>query len=780
MTTFNVPRVLAWFFLFLLPAGVTAQQRVVVSGFIEDAASGESLVNATIHAVDGRATAITNAYGFFSLTLPAGAYRFVASHVGYAAVEIRLQPRRDTMIRVALRPGLQLEEVTVRPATVPVTLAATGKHVLPARQLRVMPALLGESDLLKSIQMLPGVNPGTEGMSGASVRGSSPEQTLVLLDGMPVYNVNHAFGFISVFNGEALKEVTLLKGGIPARHGGRLSSVLDVTMKEGNSRALAGSLSISPIAGSLTVEGPVVKEKASFILSARRTWLDGLLRVGQSLVDGGATTRYNFYDLNAKVNWKASDRHRLFLSFYNGRDGFGATWDDGSRPGRHIYSWGNASVAGRWNWIVSPRLFNNTTLYYTRFKYTNEARQHGDGEVPGGTTRYSSILEEVTLKSDFDLVPDDRRRARFGIALSRSYLAPETASRSLATTGATWYDATAGRYTLLEGYVEEEARVGTRWHANLGARGTLLFTGNARHASIEPRASIALLVAGNTSLKASFSMMQQPLHLLANSSMAWTTDMWVPVSDKVKPARSRLYSLGASHVTASGIELSVELYYNRLLRTIRYRDGIHFLKQKDESWQEYIHVGEGRARGVEFMAARPAGNLNGWVAYTLSRSERRFSGIAGNAWFPFEYDRPHKVNAVANYTFTPRAGARYRKVLALNFTYASGNYTTIGDETHAGLPLPWEDPELGSWARAQESSSRPNNARLPAYHHLDVVLHLQNRSGKGGSWSLGVYNLYARQNPTFYYRQWESLTSFAYKKVSLLPFAPIVSWNYKF
>jgi outer membrane receptor for ferrienterochelin and colicin len=754
---------------------------VTLGGFIEDAETGEYLANVAFREVEGKAGGVTNAHGFFSVTLPAGEYRFTASHVGYVASDIPVRLQRDTVIRVRLLPGTRLEEVTVYRGSSLVQSSDLGKHGLPVRQLQVMPALLGEPDILKALQHLPGVNPGTEGMAGFSVRGGSPEQTAVLLDGMPVYNVNHAFGYFSVFNGEALKDVTLLKGGIPARHGGRLSSVLDVTMKEGNNREFTGNLALSPVAGALTVEGPIKREKASFILSGRRTWLDGFLRLGQRLAGSEFLAAYGFYDLTAKINWKAGERDRFFLSFYAGRDGLTVTWNASEEPGKYRYSWGNASVAARWHRVLSPRAFNNTTLYYSRFNYRNEVSQYRADSSKRERSAFGSTLEEVALKSDFDLIPGDSHHARYGMLLSKKYLAPEASSRSLLSTSATWQDETTGDTWSVEGYAEDEWRVGARWVMSLGTRGTLLFTGNARYASVEPRAAVAYLFSSNTSLKASFSFMQQPLHLLANSSLAWKTDMWVPASDQVRPGRSRLYSLGAYHATRDGIEFSAGVYYNDLRRVIRYRDGIGYLKQKEQSWQEYVHVGDGRAYGVEFMVNKPAGALNGWVAYTLSRAERRFNGIAGNAWFPFEYDRRHKVDAVATYTFPGRERARFQKVIAVNFTGASGNYTTIGDETYPGLPMPWEkETRDGYWNRPQEYIPRPNNVRLPAYHHLDVVLHLQNRSDAGGSWSFGVYNIYARQNPGFYYRKWESETGFSLKKVSLLPFMPVISWSYRF
>jgi hypothetical protein len=767
--------------LVVLPGVALAQRRVTLAGFIEDAGSGERLANATLVEAGGRRGVAANGHGFFSLTLPAGEYRLVASHVGYAPDTLLIRLTRDTTVIARLRPATLLREVVVRPGGSSVGAPVAGRHDLAVEQIKAMPALLGETDLLKAIQRLPGVNGGTEGMSGVSVRGGSPEQTLVLLDGMPVYNVNHAFGYVSAFNGEALKGVTLLKGGVPARYGGRLSSVMEVTMKEGNNRRTGGAVTLSPLAGSVTLEGPIRRDRASFIVSGRRTWADGPLRLGQAIAKSEMPVTYGFHDLTGKVNWKVNERHHLFLSLYNGHDALRVKWKGEGTPGGYRYAWGNASVVGRWNWVVAPRLFSNTTLYYSRFYYTNETRQYRVASGSEDVARAYSSLADVTLKCDLDFLPGSDRRARFGVAFSRKSFAPEMAYLSDAGGDRSWRDRTSGSTWSAEAYVEEERRVSERWSASAGVRGTALVAGGARYYSLEPRLSVAWLVARETSIKGSFAMMRQPLHVLSNSSLEWRTDMWVPASEVTRPGESRLYSLGAYRAwSASGIEASVEVYYSALRRVIRYEEGVSYLKRKDESWEEHVHVGEGRAYGLEVMTRKSAGRWNGWIAYTWSRSTRRFPGIGENAWFPFEYDRRHKFNVVARHEPWRGGRGRWRKVVALDFTFASGNWTTIGTEVYLAAPMP------GSvrggrvpWRESREFIPLPNNARLPAYHHLDVAFHWINRRARGSSWSAGVYNVYARQNPGFYYRKMER-DAVSYRQVSLLPFVPFVSWNYKF
>jgi hypothetical protein len=763
------------------PAMSRAQERVALSGHVEERTSGERLVNATLHGAGGGAIAITNAYGFFSAMLPAGEHCLVARHAGFSPDTLRVSLKRDTSVCFRLVSSTFLREVTVRPARPSVTLPATGRHVVSMEQTRAMPALLGEVDILKALQQLPGVNGGTEGSSAFSVRGSGPGETLVLLDGMPVYNANHAFGYLSAFNGEALKGATLYKGDAPARHGGRLSSVLDATMKEGNARRLSGSATLGPLAGAIALEGPIKKGKASFILSGRRAWLDVLLRAGQALSGSNLEMLYRFHDLNGKVNWKIDGRHHLFLSFYNGRDRFGARWNSAGLPGRYAYSWGNASVAGRWTWIIAPRLFHNATLYYSRFDYENESRQRRAGSNEDDATRFYSNLDDATLKSDFDLVAGEHRRTRFGLSLSRRRVAPEMTRQSVGGVSNAWRDAGSGPSREAAIYVEREQQLGERWRVNAGARATLFAAGGARYTFLEPRLSLSCSLSPRASVKAAFAMMHQPLHLLSNSSLDWKTDMWASSGDAIKPARARHYIVGFYREGGdSGIDLSVEVYRSRLERVVRYDEGVLYLKHKDDSWQEHARVGEGWASGMEIMLNKPAGQLNGWIAYTLSRAERRFPDVAGGERFPFEYDRRHKLNAVAQYVLSRRTAGRFRRVLAANFTLASGNRVTIGEEAYPAAPLPGGEASWTyAWWGSREYIPRPNNARLPLYHHLDVAFHLQNRQERGSSWSFGAYNVYARKNPGFYYRKMEGET-FRYKQVSILPFVPFLSWHYKF
>ncbi|MDR1414193.1 MAG: TonB-dependent receptor plug domain-containing protein, partial [Odoribacteraceae bacterium] len=761
--------------LALLPFSLNAQQTITVSGLVEESDGGEAIVNAIIRAGKNK-TAITNTYGHFTLTLPKGYHQLITQHVGFYPDTLRLLLTADTTIRCRLTPSTLLEEIIIRPVRQPVA----GKHVLAMEQIKTAPALLGEPDILKTIQQLPGVNGGTEGTSAFSIRGGNPEQTLVLLDGMPVYNINHAFGYISAFNARALKDVTLYKSDIPARHGGRLGSVMEVTMKEGNRHALSGDLSLGLLAGSATLEGPIIKEKASFILSARRTWLDAPARLAQNIAASTFKVGYGFHDLNGKANWQLDNRHHLFLSFYNGRDRFSARWKSDGMPGGYTFRWGNFSLAGRWNVAATPRLFINTTLFYSRFNYSNEARQRRE-EGGDDIARAFSTLDEVTLKSDVDLAGREGGRTRFGASLTRRHFAPEMSRLSVGSSAASWSDATSGATWEAALHAATERQIGRRWHVNAGIRTTAIVAVRARYASLEPRLSLAYRLAPVATLKGSFALTSQPLHLLANSSLEWKTDMWVPVSERIKPGRAHLYSLGFQRDSLpGGLGLTVEIYHSRMARVARYDDGVQYLKRKDQSWQEYARVGQGRASGLEIMVEKPSGRLNGWVAYTLASAERRFPGVAVDAWFPFEYDRRHKLNVVAGYTLSREGRGRWRRVLSANFTLASGNRVTIGEEAYLAAPLPGGE---ASWSylfwENREYLPSPNNARLPLYHHLDVAMHFQNRRARGSSWSFGAYNVYGRQNPGFFYRVVEG-ERFVYKQVSIMPFVPFVSWNYKF
>lgn len=752
-----------------------------VSGFVEDIATGERLGYATVYEMRTGKGVVCNNYGFYSLTLPAGDYLLKADYVGYASGILPLTLRKDTLLPLHLRPVTLLEEVTVTGNTGIVNTTAMGKHFLPLKQVKSMPALLGESDVLKALQALPGVNAGTEGSSGISVRGGSPEQTQILLDGVPVYNVNHFFGYFSVFNGEALQDLTLYKSAIPARYGGRLSSMLDIAMKEGNMKKTSGSFSLSPIASTLTLEGPLKKDKISFLVSGRYTWLNALLQLATKAMDGDNALGYDFYDLNAKVNWKIDPRNRLYLSFYNGRDGYYARNTNSGEQDKRSFTWGNLALSARWNHVIHSKMFLNAQAYYSRFRNVQTFRVYNPDKQQYDVAEYASKLEDLTCKADIDHLPADAHRLRYGLVLSRKGFAPETSYRRVAEADTRWSDAGQGNTWSAELYAEDDWRLSPRWKMNLGIRATGHYPPGRRYYSCEPRAALTWLLNPLNSLKISWSTMCQPLHLLTNSALGLNTELWVPVTDKVKPGFSNLTSLGYYRQLGKGVELSTEIYYNDLRNMIRYREGIGYLKSREGSWQDYIHTGKGRAYGMDVMLQKSAGTLNGWVAYSLSRAERSYREINGGRWFPFEYDRRYKLNVVADYTFKAKASHKYIKTIALNFTYASGNYTTIGRQEYPALPLPGGNlSDRGdSWWDAREYIEHPNNVQLPACHHLDLAFHLKNKTAKGGSWSFSIYNLYFRQNPAFFFRHSRNGKT-EIRQMSVFPFIPSVSWNYKF
>lgn len=774
-----MPRLFICLFFLALTISTVAQKTVTLSGFIEDGRSGEALPNATLLGVGKKIGIVANKYGFFSITLPPGEYALEAGYVGYEPYPFSIRLERDSSLTISLFPNTLLEEVRVKRSTSFVSSTSVGKHAVSMEQIKNMPSILGEADVLRALQHLPGVNGGSEAMTGFSVRGGSPEQTQILLDGVPVYNVSHVFGYLSVFNGDALKEVSLLKSGIPARYGGRLSSVLDISMREGSSRDWGGKIALSPLAGSFTLEGPLKQEEASFIVAGRWSWIEGPVRLIQKIINNRGRIAYGFYDINAKLNWKLNSVNRFYFSFYTGNDAYTIQW--GKNDGQYRYSWGNITLSGRWSRLVSARTFSNTTLYYSRFKYRNLYEyQYDIAEKEKAET--TSHLEEITLKTDIDTYLQETHHLRYGGLLSRRHYAPEMSLLSVNGGGSEMKDATQGVLWSVEGYVEDDWVVHPAWRINGGVRLTLLFAENKNYFSLEPRLSVVHLLNENSSLKASWSRMEQPIHLLANSAQAWKTDMWVPVTDSICPGRSHLFSLGYYRTLRSGLAFSAEVYYNRLSRVVRYASGVNYLKRKDSSWQEFVYVGKGRGYGLDLMLSKDLGRLNGWISYSLSKSERSFDEIGHGVWFPFEYDRRHKLNLVANYTIPGNPSRRFTQIVAANFTYSSGNYTTISAQVYPGYQLPGD---VSGWVSRDEWNQKdyiptPNNARLPAYHRLDLAWHLKSKNRKGSSWSFGVYNVYNRQNPSFYYWNDDSIEKHrnGYRQVSITPVIPYFSWIY--
>lgn len=757
---------------------LSAQKNFTVCGFVEDKTTGERLAGATFYEnLSGKGIAC-NGYGFYSIALPEGNYSFRISYVGYTTKFINITLRADTVMNVELLPAGLLDEAVVKGKRSFVQNTQMGVHNLPLEQCKAMPSVLGEADVLKSLHYLPGVNSGIEGSAGFSVRGSSPEQTQIQLDGMPVYNVNHLFGYFSAFNGEALKDLTLYKGAVPARYGGRLSSVLDIAMREGNIKNFEGNIAVSPLAASLTLEGPIKKDKASFLVSGRYTWLNALLQAAYKITDSDFNMGIGFYDFNAKINWKAGKRDHLYLSMYNGRDGIYYKSVNEGKADRTRFSWGNTGTSIRWNRIVNPQMFMNTQVYYSRFRNLQETKIYNSETRGYDISKSYSDLEEVAIKTDWDFIPSNAHRLRFGAMISKKHYAPEMSYRRVNTNSSLMRDVTRGDLWTAELYAEDTWTLSSRWIANIGLRGTALHTPGRNYYSVEPRLALTYLLNDRNALKASWSYMQQPLHLLANTYVGMPAELWVPVTNRVKPGRSNLFSVGYYRQLPLDMEFSAEVYYNDLQRVIRYKEGASYLKYKDATWQDHIYTGQGRGYGIEAMLNKTSGALNGWISYTWSRAERSFDGIKNGIWFPYEYDRRHKLNVAVNYTFATEETQKYTKILALNFTYASGNYTTAGQQFYQPAPLPGGQTNPNNF-HGWEYMPYPNNTQLPAYHHLDVAFHLKGKKKKYDSWTFGIYNIYGRKNPSFYFSANKNGKT-RIERMSICMFVPCISWSYKF
>lgn len=778
---------LSLFFVLSVATAIAAvaQKDITISGYVSDGATGERLAGATVYAPGLKKGASCNNYGFFSLTAPAGQLTLVFRYVGFEHKVLNLSLANDSSINIQLLANNVVGEVEVRAsAKEDFLLSPTmSMHRISSKEVERIPVVLGEPDLLKAIQLLPGVSFANEGSTGFSVRGGSPGQTLILLDGVPVYNVSHLWGFMSLFNNDAIKDAKLYKGGLPARFGGRLSSVLDISMKEGNIKEKTGTFSLSPIAGRYTFESPIVKDKASFIFSVRKTWMDALLWAwqkleGQNNDEGAQYVTYGFWDINAKVNWIVNRDNRIYLSFYTGRDAFineegGGRFSDYAK---FSYNWQNLTSVLRWNHIFSPKLFANFSFYNSRFKqeYLNKFDKKGG-------TRYKGYndLNDFSLKGDFDWYPSFANSIRFGYKLSLKKFSPEIISLRDDSTSVELNKDIFTRNFISELYFEGGFNVSENLKANIGARAGIMSTNGKDYLSFRPRVSARYLFSDRVSGKISYSRMNQFLHQLKNTTLGIPTELWVSSTDKIKPGHSDLFSAGVFFKPSGEYNFSAEVYYSSLRNVIRYKNSTMAIKSRGESWEDYITTGQGNAAGVELMAEKTSGKLTGWVAYTLSKSTRKFDDINFGEAFPYTYSRRHQLNIYANLLIKEKSknGKTIRKDMSANFNFASGNYITLAKQEYQGIPLPLMEGSRyrAGWFSQRSLINHVNNFQMPDFHHLNLSYRIERQSrDKTIAWNFSVYNAYNRLNPWYYYKKGDQM-----KQVSLFPIIPSVSFTYK-
>lgn len=760
----------------LLLSCVTFAQNFTLSGRIKDAANGEDLIGAAVvvQGMEGTGV-ITNTYGFYSITLPKGTYNVAIQYIGYQSVVKEVVLTKDVSLNIELAEESEsLEEVVVSAEAANANVTKTEMSVakLSPKEVEAVPVIFGEKDIIKMVQLLPGVKTSGEGGSGFSVRGGGLDQNLILLDEAPVYNASHLLGFFSVFNSDAIKDVTLYKGGMPAEYGGRASSVMDVVMKDGNSKRFGASGGIGLISSKLTLEAPIVKDKGSFIISGRRTYADVFLKLSSN-EDLRNTTLY-FYDLNMKANYQITDKDRVYLSGYFGRDNFGFGNDFG-------FNWGNATGTLRWNHIFNDRLFGNTSLIYSDYDYEFSI---GAGEEQFGL---SSGINDLNLKEDFTYFMNKDNTMSFGANVIRHEFVPgEISSGDESNFSADNIE----RQFALEGaaYVQNEQKVGQRWSFIYGLRYSVFdYTGPGTayeiedgevastqtyddwetiqlYHGLEPRVSIKYLLNEVSSLKVAYNRNYQYMHLLSNSTSGSPTDRWVPSSNNVKPQIADQVAAGYFRNFADNMyEFSAEVYYKDMQNLIDYKPGAELIF--NSSIETELVYGDGKAYGLELLLKKTQGKFTGWLSYTLSRSLREFDDIDDGKVFPSRQDRIHDLSVTAIYNFHPKWTA------SANFVFYTGDAVSFPSGRYEvdGVQVPYY--------------TERNGYRFPNYHRMDLGVTWMVKKTKRfeSSWNFSVYNVYGRENPYIInFEENEDTGQVEAVQFSLFKAIPSVSYNFRF
>jgi hypothetical protein len=770
--------------LFLTCMTFTAlAQKATVNGYIKDAATGEVLIGATVLHKNSLQGTTANVHGFYSLTINVDSCTLIYSYVGYQAVQLKLRLGKDTVLNVNLASAGQLQEVVIDASRNDEIqeLSKMSSITMNADQIKALPAFMGEVDVLKIVQLMPGVK-SSEGSTGLYVRGGGPDQNLMLLDGVPVYNASHLFGFFSVFNADAISRVELMKGGFPARYGGRLSSVIDINMKDGNMKEFHGEGSVGIIAAKATLEGPILKDKTSFLVSARRTYLDAIVRPfirANSNEDAG----YYFYDLNAKVNHILDQKNRIHFSAYLGKDVAHASqrqqvkiFDETMRNVEYDagLSWGNAITALRWNHVAGPRLFSNLTATYSKYRFGISSEYNGysfSGQPEYNRAEYNSGIRDWSAKLDLDFIPSPDHYIRFGGQAIWHLFTPgvlQTQDMELDTT----LGAKKTFANELSAYIEDDIRIGNKLKVNVGLHASGFLVEDRFYHSIQPRVSGRLLMGRDFSLKASYATMAQYIHLLTNAGLGLPTDLWVPSTARVRPQQARQVAIGVAKTYKSTYEFSLESYYKTMSSLIEYRDGASFVSI-DDDWQDNVATGGvGQSYGAEFLAQKKAGNMTGWVGYTLSWTNRRFEELNNGNWYPYKYDRRHDVSVAMTHNWNKRMD------FSAVWVFGTGNALTLPIAHYSGpyQPVPGQP---FYYSDILYYGSR-NAYRMRSYHRLDLSISFSKEKRWGErKWTFAVYNVYNRKNP-FYMDIGIRDGNRVFIQYSLFPIIPSVAYSFKF
>ncbi len=763
---------------FLLTISIKAQTNYTISGYVKDIKTGEELIGATVFIKELQATGTTtNAYGYYSITIPEGNYTITAQFIGYGPQYIQITLTQNTKQNFNITEKVtELEEVVITSERKDgnITKNLMGVEKINMQEIKNIPVIFGEKDILKTLQLLPGVKSAGEGNSGFYVRGGNADQNLILLDEATVYNASHLLGFFSVFNADAIKDVTLYKGSQPAEYGGRLSSVLDIRMKEGNNKEYSVEGGIGAISSRLKIEGPVSRDKGSFTIAGRRSYADMFLKLSK---DSALSERkLYFYDLNAKFNYRINDNNRIFLSGYFGKDVLAF----GSQMG---VDWGNVTGTLRWNHLFSAKIFSNTSLIYSNYDYNINTTLAGtDGEI-------ISRIQDYNFKQDFQYFPNTKNKFKFGFNTIYHKIIPGaiTTQSDLAISQLNLPHKQALDNAL---YFTHEYKLSENINFDYGLRFTSFsalgpgdfYTYNAlgetidtasynngefakSYFSIEPRFAANFLLNEQSSLKASYSRNTQNLHLLSNSTSGNPTDLWIPSSNNVKPEIADQLSLGYfRNFKENMFEFSTEVYYKYLQNQIDYKDGAEL--RFNENVESQLLFGTGRAYGIELFLKKKYGRFNGWIGYTLAKTEKKIEGINNGSYYPAKQDRTHDISVVGIYEISKKW------TISATWVYYTGNAVTFpsGKYEIAGQVVNYY--------------TERNGYRMPDYHRLDLGATWQKKKTDKfeSSWNFSLYNAYGRENAysITFQEDPDDPTKTQAVQTTLFRWVPSVTYNFKF
>lgn len=774
---------LLFFYSLILCINLNAQVKekaIIISGYVLEKGSKEHISGAIIFIPKENSYVYSNSYGFYSISLNTDSVLVKVHYTGYSTLERMVNTKENLTMNFELEPLLLNEIEVYSDAVSKVSEDIQMSSInLPIEQIKQIPALLGEKDVLKTLQLLPGVQKSSEGNAGIYVRGGGADQNLIILDDAPIYNANHLFGFFSVFNGDALKSVDLIKGGFPARFGGRLSSVIDLQMKDGNKKEYHAEGGIGILSSRLMIEGPILKNKCSFVVAGRRTYIDALM---YPFLPSNNKFGYFFHDFNGKINLDINDKNRIFVGGYTGNDKFYSRFQTNGYQDKTNLMWGNSSYTLRWNHIFRQNLFSNLSVIHSSYKMSIGNTQNFKGD--NFELLYNSGIKDFSIKYDLHYSPNNKHYIRFGLQSIRHVFTPQAIIFKSSLSGADKSDAPRSILMFENSiYAEDEWSLSPALKFNIGFRiSNMLSEKNTIRP--EPRLAARYMLSKGFSIKTSYSLMNQYIHLLSNTGIGLPTDLWVPSTERVRPQQSQQIAAGlAKDFNKHGISITLEGYYKWMRNVLNYKEGASFMNIGDNNstdninWESNITSGKGTSYGAELFIQKKIGKFSGWIGYTLSWTWMKFDSLNFGKRFPARYDRRHDISLVGMYSLNERIK------LSATWVYGTGNAITMPLSIFlVDHHVPGSPQESFLFPNSLNDYGNRNSFRMAAYHRLDLgVQFIKKKKKYERIWEISIYNAYNRANPFYYYTEYdEKNKKNKLMQISLFPIIPCISWTFKF